>query len=33
MDVGDTDMSGTIDVADIVYMINFLYNAGPRPPQ
>jgi hypothetical protein len=33
MDVGDADMSGAIDVADIVYMINFLYHAGPRPPQ
>ncbi|MCK4462452.1 MAG: hypothetical protein KAW46_11650, partial [candidate division Zixibacteria bacterium] len=33
MDAGDADMSGTVDVADIVYMINFLYHAGPRPPQ
>ncbi|MCK4829416.1 hypothetical protein KA005_77545, partial [bacterium] len=33
MDVGDADMSGIIDVADIVYMINFLFHAGPRPPQ
>ncbi|MDH4035675.1 MAG: hypothetical protein OEV80_17930, partial [candidate division Zixibacteria bacterium] len=33
MEVGDADMSGTVDVADIVYMINFLYHAGPRPPQ
>ena len=33
MDVGDADMSGAVDVADIVYMINFLYHAGPRPPQ
>ena len=33
MDVGDADMSGVVDVADIVYMINFLYHAGPRPPQ
>jgi len=33
MAAGDADMSGTVDVADIVYMINFLYHAGPRPPQ
>ena len=33
MDAGDADFSGTVDVSDIVYMINFLYHAGPRPPQ
>ncbi len=30
---GDADMNGSVNVADIAYMINFLYNFGPRPPQ
>ena len=33
MEAGDVDLSGTVNVADVAYMVNFLYNAGPRPPQ
>ena len=29
---GDVNNSGHIDIVDVVYMLNFLFNAGPPPP-
>jgi len=29
----DVDLSGIVDAADLAYLINYLYHAGPRPPQ
>lgn len=29
---GDVDNNGVIEPADVVYLVNFLYNGGPAPP-
>jgi hypothetical protein len=29
--LGDADSSGTIDVGDVVYLINYLFKNGPEP--
>ncbi len=29
----DVDRSGIVDPADLAYLVNYLYNYGPRPPQ
>jgi len=28
---GDTDISGSIDVSDVIYLINYLFRGGPAP--
>ncbi len=30
--IGDVDNSGSYDVADLVYLMSFLYQSGPTPP-
>jgi len=30
-DCGDVDRTGNIDIDDVVYLINYLYNGGPAP--
>jgi predicted GH43/DUF377 family glycosyl hydrolase len=30
-DIGDADQSGVVDVADIVFLISYLYRGGPAP--
>jgi len=30
--IGDVDNSGAHDIADLVYLMAFLYQGGPNPP-
>jgi hypothetical protein len=32
VDAADTDDSGKVDITDPVYALNFLFVAGPEPP-